>query len=62
MNYIIAGVAMSASNFIYQAMHHHDYMTAFERSWFAICALMMAWVLAYLRNRDDVSAAKVMGE
>jgi hypothetical protein len=51
MNFIIAGAAMAASNFLYQAVHHQDFMTAFERSWFQICALFTAWLLAYLFTR-----------
>jgi meiotically up-regulated gene 157 (Mug157) protein len=52
MNYIIAGAAMAASNFMYQAANHHDFMTAFERSWFQICALMVAWLIAFLVQRS----------
>lgn len=57
MNYIIAGGLMAASNFLYQAVHHHDYMTAFERSWFSISTLMTAWLLSYLINRDAVGGS-----
>jgi hypothetical protein len=51
MNYIIAGAALSASNFLYQAVNHHDFMTAFERSWFQVCAVMTAWLLSYFYPR-----------
>jgi hypothetical protein len=52
MNYIIAGAAMAASNFLYQVVNHHDFMTAFERSWFQVCALMAAWLMSYLAQRS----------
>lgn len=58
MNYVIAGASLAASNFIYQAVNHHDFITAFERSWFQVCALMVAWLLAYFRNRSFVREGK----
>lgn len=57
MNYTLAGALMTASNFLYQAVNNHDYMTAFERSWFSVSTLMTAWLLSYLINRDAVGGS-----
>lgn len=55
-------IAMVAANYLWQSLNHHDWSTAFERSFFQAIALLCAWHAVGFIKQHSVATQEEAGD